>query len=271
MSPHPPTAGEKPRRLDRLAPLFLSGEGAGGAAPAPPTRAAAVSPLPAARLAQAVPRLIAVGHPTDPLVSTLLSTRLALALRDIGVVVRLVDAAGVPWFRDAVVAEADPLPALTPGAPPPRAGWGEVVVVALPTGSLHPYLTRGGGGGTEMVVVVGDGRDELAHAFARLREGARWLSGGRLGVCPLGPSVEAARTTFHRLARACRTLLQVEVVSDGYLPTTAAALRRATSQVSPESTALAAAIGDLAALLIADGPPSTSPTPTTLTALLQPV
>jgi len=217
------------------------------------------------------PRLVAVGHPTDPLVTTFLATRLAVALRDRGVAVRLVDAAGAPWFRDTVVAEAAPLATLTPGAPVPADGWGEVVVVALPVGSLHPYLTRGGGGGVELIVAVGEGREELARAYARLREGARRLAGGRIGITPLAPTAEAARATFHRLARACRTLLGVEVVSDGYLAVTATTLRRAGVDPGPEGSALTEAVTALAALVEDDGPPSAPLTAATLTTLLQSV
>ncbi len=270
MASQPPTAPEA-SRLARLAPLLLSGAGGAGE-PAPPRRGAAGDRAPPApRPAQGAPRLLAVGHPTDPLVTTLLATRLALALGERGVAVRLVDSAGAPWFRDAVVAEADPLPTLTPGAPVPAEGWGEVVVVALPAGSLHPYLTRGGGSGIELIVAVGEGTAELGHAYARLREASRWLSGGRLGICPLAATVVGARTTFHRLARACRTLLHTEVVSDGYLPATATALRRGAAGGSPEAVAIAESITRLAALLITDGPPPERPTATTLTTLLQPL
>jgi len=216
-----------------------------------------------------MPRLLAVGHPTDPLVSTLVATRLALAQRGRGMAVRLVDGAGAPWFRDTVLAEAEPLATLTPGAPPPADGWGEVVVVALPAGSLSP-LFPAGATGVELIVVVGEGGDELAHAYARLREGAHLLVGGRLGVTPLAATVEAGRATFHRLARACRTLLSVEVVSDGYLPATVATLRRGGVAPTPEAVILREAITRLAALLVADGPPPTSPTAATLAALLQP-
>jgi len=216
-------------------------------------------------------RLIAVGHPTDPLVTTLLATRLALALRAQGKGVRLVDGGGVGWFRDTVVAEADPLPTLTPGAPLPADGWGEVVVVALPGGSLHPFLTRTGGRGVELIVAVGEGRGEVGRGFARLREGARLLVEGRLGITPLAPTAEAARATFHRLARACRTLLSVEVVSDGYLPATAATLRRAAVEGGPETAALTEAVDHLAALLVADPPPPSPPTAAALATLLQPV
>ncbi len=262
-----PAAGGNPR-LARLAPLLLSGEG--GAAERPGS--AATPPASRGGTAETSPRLLAVGEPSDPVVTAFLATRLALALRERGLEVRLVDASGAAWFRDAVSATAEPLATLTPGAPLPG-GWGEVVVVALPEGSLLPYLGRARWRGLELVVAVGEGREGLARGYARLREGVRLLAAARLGVTPLAPDRDAARATFRCLARACRTLLGAEVVSDGYLPATAAALRRAGGESlgSPEPTGLGRAIDGLAALLLADGAPAVRPSATALATLLQPM